>query len=147
MKVEDLYRDIIMEHYKNPRNKGLLNDEKYKKVNLLNPSCGDDVTIQVLVENDVIKDVRHDGHGCSICCSSASVMSETLVNKTTKEAQNVIDEYMTMLTGKEYDKNILKGEAIAYIGVSKFPARIRCASISWKAMEEALVEVQNEWKR
>ena len=54
---------------------------------------------------------------------------------------------MTMLTGKEYDKNILKGEAIAYIGVSKFPARIRCASISWKAMEEALVEVQNEWKR
>ena len=87
MKVEDLYRDIIMEHYKNPRNKGLLNDEKYKKVNLLNPSCGDDVTIQVLVENDVIKDVRHDGHGCSICCSSASVMSETLVNKTTKEAQ------------------------------------------------------------
>jgi SUF system NifU family Fe-S assembly protein len=98
----------------------------------------------VLVENDVIKDVRHDGHGCSICCSSASVMSETLVNKTTKEAQNVIDEYMTMLTGKEYDKNILKGEAIAYIGVSKFPARIRCASISWKAMEEALVEVQNE---
>jgi SUF system NifU family Fe-S assembly protein len=144
MKVEDLYRDIIMEHYKNPRNKGLLNDEKYKKVNLLNPSCGDDVTIQVLVENDVIKDVRHDGHGCSICCSSASVMSETLVNKTTKEAQNVIDEYMTMLTGKEYDKNILKGEAIAYIGVSKFPARIRCASISWKAMEEALVEVQNE---
>ena len=146
MKVEDLYRDIIMD-YKNPRNKGLLNDEKYKKVNLLNPSCGDDVTIQVLVENDVIKDVRHDGHGCSICCSSASVMSETLVNKTTKEAQNVIDEYMTMLTGKEYDKNILKGEAIAYIGVSKFPARIRCASISWKAMEEALVEVQNEWKR
>lgn len=147
MKVEDLYRDIIMEHYKNPRNKGLLNDEKYKKVNLLNPSCGDDVTIQVLVENDLIKDVRHDGHGCSICCSSASVMSETLVNKTTKEAQNVIDEYMTMLTGKEYDKNILKGEAIAYIGVSKFPARIRCASIAWKAMEEALVEAQNDGKR
>lgn len=147
MRVEDLYRDIIMEHYKNPRNKGLLNNDKYKKVNLLNPSCGDDVTIQVLVEDDIIKDVRHDGHGCSICCSSASVMSETLVNKTTKEAQNIIDEYMLMLTGKEYNKNILKGEVIAYIGVSKFPARIRCASIAWKAMEEALVEAKNDGKR
>ncbi|HPX71685.1 MAG TPA: SUF system NifU family Fe-S cluster assembly protein [Acholeplasmataceae bacterium] len=147
MRVEDLYRDIIMEHYKNPRNKGLLNNDKYKKVNLLNPSCGDDVTIQVLVEDDIIKDVRHDGHGCSICCSSASMMSETLVNKTTKEAQNIIDEYMLMLTGKEYNKNILKGEAIAYIGVSKFPARIRCASIAWKAMEEALVEAKNDGKR
>lgn len=147
MKIEDLYRDIIMEHYKNPRNKGLLNNEKYKKVNLLNPSCGDDVTIQVLIEDDKIKDVRHDGHGCSICCSSASVMSETLINKTPKEALNVIDEYMVMLTGKEFNKDILKGEAIAYIGVSKFPARIRCASIAWKAMEEALLEDKNEGKR
>jgi nitrogen fixation NifU-like protein len=144
MKIEDLYRDIIMEHYKNPRNKGLLENDKYKKVNLLNPSCGDDVTIQVLVEDKKIKDIRHDGHGCSICCSSASVMSETLINKTTEEAQNIIDEYMVMLTGKEYNKNILKGEAIAYTGVSKFPARIRCASIAWKAMEEALSEAQND---
>lgn len=144
MKIEDLYRDIIMEHYKNPRNNGLLENDKYKKVNLLNPSCGDDVTIQVLVEDKKIKDIRHDGHGCSICCSSASVMSETLINKTTEEAQNIIDEYMVMLTGKEYNKNILKGEAIAYTGVSKFPARIRCASIAWKAMEEALSEAQND---
>ena len=144
MKIEDLYRDIIMEHYKNPRNKGLLENDKYKKVNLLNPSCGDDVTIQVLVEDKKIRDIRHDGHGCSICCSSASVMSETLINKTTEEAQNIIDEYMVMLTGKEYNKNILKGEAIAYTGVSKFPARIRCASIAWKAMEEALSEAQND---
>jgi nitrogen fixation NifU-like protein len=71
-------------------------------------------------------------------------MSETLINKTTEEAQNIIDEYMVMLTGKEYNKNILKGEAIAYTGVSKFPARIRCASIAWKAMEEALSEAQND---
>ena len=64
-----------------------------------------------------------------------------------QEAQNIIDEYMLMLTGKEYNKNILKGEPIAYIGVSKFPARIRCASIAWKAMEEALVEAKNDGKR
>ena len=147
MRIEDLYRDIIMEHYKNPRNKGLLENDKYKKVNLLNPSCGDEVTIQVLIEEDQIKDIRHDGHGCSICCSSASVLSETLINKSTTEGLKIINEYMLMLTGKEYDKNILKGEAIAYIGVSKFPARIRCASIAWKAMEEALVEAKNDGKR
>ncbi|MGI6787519.1 MAG: Fe-S cluster assembly sulfur transfer protein SufU [Acholeplasmataceae bacterium] len=147
MRIEDLYRDIIMEHYKNPRNKGLLENDKYKKVNLLNPSCGDEVTIQVLIEEDQIKDIRHDGHGCSICCSSASVLSETLINKSTTEGLKIINEYMLMLTGKEYDKNILKGEAIAYIGVSKFPARIRCASIAWKAMEEALLEAKNDGKR
>lgn len=147
MKLEDLYREVIMEHYKNPFNKGLLDDERYSKVNLLNPSCGDDVTVQVLVEEDVITDVRHDGHGCSICCSSASVMSNALINKKVIDAKNVIEQYLIMLTGKEYNKDILKGEPIAYIGVSRFPARIRCASIAWKAMEEAIEEATHDWKR
>jgi len=84
MKLEDLYREVIMEHYKNPLNKGLTDDTRYSKVNLLNPSCGDDVTIQVLVEENTIKDVRHDGHGCSICCSSASVMSNALLTNQLK---------------------------------------------------------------
>ena len=144
MRLEDLYREVIMEHYKNPLNKGLVEDERYSKVNLLNPSCGDDVTVQALVEDNTIIDIRHDGHGCSICCSSASVMSRALMNKKTEEAKSVIDQYMIMLTGKEYDPNILKGEPLAYTGVSKFPARIRCASIAWKAMEEAIEEAKNE---
>lgn len=147
MKIEDLYREVIMEHYKNPQNKGLITDNRYQLVNLLNPSCGDDVTIQVLVEEETVKDVRHDGHGCSICCSSASVMSEALMNKSVIEAKQIIDEYLVMLTGKEYNKEILKGEPIAYTGVSKFPARIRCASIAWKAMDEALEEAKHERKR
>jgi nitrogen fixation NifU-like protein len=144
MKLEDLYREVIMEHYKNPLNKGLTDDTRYSKVNLLNPSCGDDVTIQVLVEKNTIKDVRHDGHGCSICCSSASVMSNALINKSVKDAEDIIKEYLVMLTGQPYNEEILTGEPIAYIGVSRFPARIRCASIAWKAMEEAIQEAINE---
>lgn len=143
MRLEALYREVIMEHYKNPFNKGLLDDNRYSKVNLLNPSCGDDVTIQVLVEEDIIKDVRHDGHGCSICCSSASVMANTLIGKRVEDANAIIDEYLIMLTGKEFNRDILKGEPLAYQGVSQFPARVRCASIAWKAMEEAIMEAQD----
>lgn len=143
MRLEALYREVIMDHYKNPFNKGLLDDDRYNKVNLLNPSCGDDVTIQVLVEEDKIKDVRHDGHGCSICCSSASVMANTLINKSVEEANSIISEYLIMLTGQEFNREILKGEPLAYQGVSQFPARVRCASIAWKAMEEAIMEAQH----
>ncbi len=80
--IEQLYRDVIMDNYKNPHNKGLLNKEGYKKIHLNNPSCGDDMNVEVFIEGDIIKDVRHDGHGCSICCSSASVASELLKGKT-----------------------------------------------------------------
>lgn len=140
MKLEDLYREVIMEHYKNPLNKGLVEDENYRLVNLLNPSCGDDVTVQVLIKDNQIKDARHDGHGCSICCSSASVLTNEIIDKSIDEAKEIIKQYLIMLTGEKYDDKVLKGEPLAYTGVSRFPARIRCASIAWKAMEEAIEE-------
>lgn len=140
MKLEDLYREVIMEHYKNPLNKGLVEDENYRLVNLLNPSCGDDVTVQVLIKDNQIKDARHDGHGCSICCSSASVLTNEIIDKSIDEAKEIIKQYLIMLIGEKYDDKVLKGEPLAYTGVSRFPARIRCASIAWKAMEEAIEE-------
>lgn len=140
MKLEDLYREVIMEHYKNPLNKGLVEDENYSLVNLLNPSCGDDVTVQVLIKDNQIKDARHDGHGCSICCSSASVLTNEIIDKSIDEAKEIIKQYLIMLIGEKYDDKVLKGEPLAYTGVSRFPARIRCASIAWKAMEEAIEE-------
>ena len=85
-KLEMLYRQVIMEHYKNPRNKGLLNDPNYRTLHLKNPSCGDDITIQSKINNNNIIDIRQDGTGCSICCSSASVMTETLKGKTVDNA-------------------------------------------------------------
>lgn len=138
--LEILYRQVIMDHYKNPRNKGLLNDQGYKTIHIKNPTCGDDITIQSKIENGVVKDIRHDGTGCSICCSSASVMSETLIGKEIKDAKKIAGTYINMLTNKEYDSNVDLEEAIVYQGVRKFPARIKCASIAWKAFEGTLEE-------
>ncbi|MBN2605198.1 MAG: SUF system NifU family Fe-S cluster assembly protein [Bacilli bacterium] len=138
--LETLYRQVIMDHYKNPRNKGLVTNSLYKTIHIKNPSCGDDITIQTKVENGLIKDIRHDGTGCSICCSSASVMSETLKGKTITDAKKISSTYINMLTNQEYDTSVELEDAIVYQGVSKFPARIKCASIAWKAFEGTLEE-------
>jgi SUF system NifU family Fe-S assembly protein len=136
--IQNLYRQVIMDHYKNPRNKGLVNDETYKTVHIKNPSCGDDITIQSKVENGLVKDVRHEGTGCSICCSSASVLSETVTGKKIEDAKEITETYINMLTNKEYDENVDLEEAVVYGGVKQFPARIKCASIAWKAFEGTL---------
>ena len=138
--LELLYRQVIMDHYKNPRNKGLLKDDTYKTIHIKNPTCGDDITIQSKIEDGIVKDVRYDGTGCSICCSSASVMTETLIGKDKETAKKITETYINMLTNKEYDENIDLEEAIVYQGVRKFPARIKCASIAWKAFEGTLEE-------
>ena len=132
--LENLYRQVIMDHYKNPRNKGL---KGYDHVHIKNPSCGDDITVEAKVENGIIKEINHNGTGCSICCSSASVLSETLKGKTVEEGIKLIQDFLEMVKGSE-DINEDLEEAIAYQGVSKFPARIKCATLSWKAMERLL---------
>jgi SUF system NifU family Fe-S assembly protein len=138
--MEQLYRQVIMDHYKNPRNKGLVQDSTYKTVHIKNPSCGDDITIQSKVENGKVIDVRHDGSGCSICCSSASVMSETIKGKSIENAKNITKTYLNWMGNQPYDETVDLEEAIVYEGVRKFPARIKCASIAWKALEDTLEE-------
>ncbi len=138
--LEVLYRQVIMDHYKNPRNKGLKQDDAYKTIHIKNPTCGDDITVQSKIHNGVVEDVKHDGTGCSICCSSASVMSETLIGKSLEDATNIKDAYINMLTNKEYDEEVELEDAVVYSGVKKFPARIKCASIAWKAFEGTLDE-------
>lgn len=139
MSLEYLYREIIMDHYKSPKNKGLINDKDYLLVNMHNPSCGDDVTVQFKLENNVIKNIRHDGTGCSICCASASVMSETLINKEKEEALKLIQRFYDMLTDTKNDVDLI-GDMIAFKGVGKFPARIRCATLAWQGIEKGLKE-------
>jgi SUF system NifU family Fe-S assembly protein len=138
--LQNLYRQVIMDHYKNPRNKGLLNEDGYHTIHIKNPTCGDDITIQSKVEDGKIKDVRHDGTGCSICCSSASVMSEVVIGKSVEEAIEIKDAYLNMLSNKEYNEEVELEDAIAYSGVRQFPARVKCASIAWKAFEGSLEE-------
>ena len=136
--LEQLYRQVIMDNYKNPKNKGLILNPEYVNIHLKNPSCGDDMHVCCKVSNGLIEDVRHDGHGCSICCSSASVMSGLLKGRTVSEAQDIINDFYKMVKGNEMADEERMDEAIAYKSVSQFPARIKCATLAWKAMEEAL---------
>lgn len=124
-----------MDHYKNPRNKGL---KGYPHVHIKNPSCGDDITIEAKIENGIIKEINHQGSGCSICCSSASVLSEVLKGKSVDEAKGLIQKYYRMIKGEKIDDEEDLEEALVYEGVSKFPARIKCATVSWKALEKIL---------
>lgn len=144
MNIEHLYRQVIMEHYKYPENKGLVSDENYLLIHFKNPSCGDDVRVQLLVENNIVKDIKHEGSGCSICCSSASVASVTLKGKTVKEANLIIKEFYELVKGESFNNEILKGDALAYQGVSKFPARIRCATLAWNALEQGIKKEMEE---
>lgn len=139
--MSNLYRQVIMDHYKSPRNKGLTGVGKQN--HLRNPSCGDDITVEVEVENNKIKHVHHLGTGCSICCSSASVMTEVLTGKDIKEAKKIIDDYCKMIKGEEIEDEDVLEEALVYQGVAQFPARMKCATIAWKAVEEILGE-ENE---
>lgn len=146
MDLTTLYRTVIMDNYKNPKNKGLKKSDEYHFVHLNNPSCGDDMNVEILINDGKVVDVRHDGHGCSICCSSASVMSETLKDKTVAEAKALINDFYELVKGEMPKDEEALGEAIAYAGVKDFPARIKCATLSWKAIEQAITEVENEGK-
>ncbi|MGE4572169.1 MAG: Fe-S cluster assembly sulfur transfer protein SufU [Candidatus Izemoplasmatales bacterium] len=136
--LDHLYREIIMEHYKNPRNKGLINDDHYHKNRIKNPSCGDDITIQVLIEDGFVKDVKQVATGCSISVASASVLSEIMIGKSVEEAKKIVDTYINMVTNKEFDESVDLEEAAVFSGVKKFPARIKCASIAWIAFKDSL---------
>lgn len=144
--LENLYREVIMEHYKHPRNKGLVQDDLYQLHHIKNPSCGDDITIQTKVEDGMIADCRHEGTGCSICCASASVLTETMIGKTVHDSRNIAQNYLKMITNEPVEDDIDLEEAEVFQGVRLFPARIKCASISWKAFLETIKEKgdQNE---
>ncbi len=143
MDLNTLYRTVIMDHYKNPKNKGLKNTDPYHLVHLTNPSCGDDLRVEIIVEDGKVIDVRQDGKGCSICLSSASVMSELLKGKTVEEAHDLIESFYSMVKGEELPDEDKLEEAIAYKGVRDFPARIKCATLAWKCVEKAIDEVEH----
>lgn len=134
---QNLFKEIIQEHYKNPRNKGLKDEPGYVNVHFRNPSCGDDLTVQVKAEGERIVDIRHQGTGCAICCSSASVMSELLKAKSLDEAFAIIKEFKLMVSAEPFNEELLD-EAVAFQGVAQLPPRIKCATLAWLACEEGL---------
>ncbi len=146
MNIKDLYREVIMDHYKYPQNRGLVNDNTYLTVHLNNPTCGDDMTVQLKVVNGYVTDLKHQGTGCSICCSSASVASATLMGKKIDDALAIINEFYELIKGETYNEEILDGDALAYQTVHQFPARIKCATLAWKAYEKGLISIVGEDK-
>ncbi|SFB12505.1 MULTISPECIES: Fe-S cluster assembly sulfur transfer protein SufU [unclassified Bacillus (in: firmicutes)] len=137
--LDTLYRQVIMDHYKNPRNKGVL-EEGSLTVNMNNPTCGDRIQLTLNVEDGVVTDAKFEGEGCSISMSSASMMTQAIKGKKIDEAIKLSKIFSDMMQGKDYDDDIDLGDIEALQGVAKFPARIKCATLAWKAMEKGLQE-------
>lgn len=137
--LDNLYRRVIMDHYKNPRNRGILEDGSHT-INMNNPTCGDRIQLTLKVEDGIVTNARYDGEGCSISMSSASMMTQAIKGKKVEEALKLSMIFSDMMQGKEYDDTLDLGDIEALQGVSKFPARIKCATLAWKAMEKGLKE-------
>ena len=133
----ELIREVIMDHYEYPRNKKLKNDPSYTKVNLDSESCIDNIDLEVKLEDGVIKDICFDGVACTISTASTSIMSELLKDKTVDEANKIIDNYIAMLHGNEYDEELLE-EANAFVNTGKQANRIKCATLSWIGLKDII---------
>ncbi|HLO10713.1 MAG TPA: SUF system NifU family Fe-S cluster assembly protein [Pseudoneobacillus sp.] len=137
--LDALYRQVIMDHYKNPRNKGVLEDGNLT-INMNNPTCGDRIQLSLNVVDGVVTDAKFEGEGCSISMSSASMMTQAIKGKKIDDALKLSSIFSNMMQGKEYDEDLDLGDIEALQGVAKFPARIKCATLAWKAMEKGFKE-------
>lgn len=140
---ENIKREIILHHYQNPKNRGLIEDNTYYKANTNNESCIDEIDLMVKIENSKIKDIKFDGEACAICTSSTSIMIDTLIGKTIEEVINIYDNYNKMLNEEEYDENILE-QAIVYNDIYKQPNRKKCALLPWWGLEKIINQYQNK---
>jgi nitrogen fixation NifU-like protein len=140
--LDQLYRTVIMDHYKNPRNKGSLEDGSIT-IDMNNPTCGDRIHLTMQVSNGLVENAKFDGEGCSISMSSASMMTQAVKGKTVEEALKLSKIFSEMMLGQEYDDSIDLGDIAALSGVTKFPARIKCATLAWKAMEKGVEKETN----
>ncbi len=138
---DNLKRSIILEHYQNPKNRGLLNDDSYMKINMNNESCIDEVNLEVKVEDGIIKDIRFDGEACAMCISSSSIMISTLIGKTIEVAEEILHNFLNMLDEKEYNAEVLE-EANVYSDTYKQPNRKKCVLLPWWGIEAILNKLE-----
>ena len=133
MALDDLYRDVVMDHYKQPRNRGTM-DEADVVVEGANPLCGDEITLWLDVQEGVVQHVRFAGHGCSISQASASIMTEAIKGRHVEEIESIVTAFRgMMLEGADPDEELL-GDGIALEGVKQFPVRIKCAVLGWNTL-------------
>jgi len=145
MSVDSMYQEIILDHYKNPHHRGL-REPFDAQVRHLNPTCGDEITLRIQLDGDTIADVSYASEGCSISQASASVMTDLVIGKDLETATAAYDEFLALMQSKgqlEPDEEVLE-DAIAFQGVSKYPARVKCALLAWMAWRDAVSQAQGE---
>lgn len=141
MKLDNLYQEVILDHYKNPQHKKL-SPTYDAQVHHINPSCGDEITLNVTLSGETVANVSWDGVGCSISQASVSILSDLVLGKTLAQAQEISDSFMALMQSKGTqtgDENLLE-DAVALAGVSQYPARIKCALLGWMAFKDASVQ-------
>jgi nitrogen fixation NifU-like protein len=137
--LESMYQEIILDHYKNPHGRGLRDPFDAESFQV-NPTCGDEVTLRVKVDDGKVADVSYDGQGCSISQASTSVLTDLVVGHTLEEAFTTMDAFVELMQGKgkiEPDEDVLE-DGIAFAGVAKYPARVKCALLGWMAFKDAV---------
>jgi len=137
--LDDLYREVILDHYSHPRNKGSLNPADVVREGA-NPLCGDEIRLSLVVRDGIVRDARFDGKGCSISQASASMMTDRIKGQPIAEAQRLIAAFKAMMRGEAPAPDDL-GDLEALQGVRKFPVRVKCATLGWVTLEEALNEL------
>jgi nitrogen fixation NifU-like protein len=141
MDLDQLYQDIIIDHFKKPRGRGL-REPFDVQVRHVNPTCGDEIDLRVRVVDGSVADVSYEGMGCSISQASASVLYELIVGRTVTEALSTVDHFTEMIGSRgqlEPDEDVL-GDGVAFAGVAKYPARVKCALLAWMAFKDATVQ-------
>ena len=139
MQLQQMYQEIILDHYKNPHGRGLR--EPYDAESFqVNPTCGDEVTLRVKLAGDKVEDVSYEGQGCSISQASTSVLTDLVVGQPVEAALSKLDAFVELMQGRgqvEPDEDVLE-DGIAFAGVAKYPARVKCALLGWMAFKDAV---------
>ncbi len=137
--LTEMYNELIMEHSMNSYNKKKLDKPDFSELGH-NPNCGDEITLELKVNNNIIEDMAFSGHGCAISQASTSIMIDTLRGKTIEEAKEIIDTFIKMIKREITDENELKKleDAIAFKNVSNMPARVKCALLAWHTLEDMI---------
>lgn len=142
---QTLMRELLMDHYQYPHNHELVENDKYLSKRMNSASCIDDITVQVDIEDGLVKDVRFDGVACTISTASTSIMSDLMIGKSVEEAKKIINEFEKMINNETYDEELLQ-EANVFQNVYKQANRIKCATIGWDALKDMIKENENNGK-
>lgn len=143
MRMEQMYQEVILDHYKHPHGRGL-REPFGAEVHHVNPTCGDEVTLRVhIADNGTVADVSYDGQGCSISQAATSVLTDQVVGLPVAQALHTVDAFSEMVGGRGNvvgDEDVI-GDGIAFAGVAKYPARVKCALLGWMAFKDAVVRI------